>query len=353
MAELLIENVSKQYGPFKAVDDVSFEVKDGEFVVLLGPSGSGKSTILRMVAGLESLTSGKVYIGSRMVNQDSPKRRDVAMVFQNYALYPHMNVHDNIALPLRVRKLGDAEIEKRVSETAELLQITAILRKKPGQISGGEQQRVAVARAVVRQPKVFLFDEPLSNLDAKLRVVARGFLKRLQKELKVTTLYVTHDQAEAMTMADRVAVLNKGRIVQMDEPNEIYDEPVDLFVAGFIGSPPMNLIEGKVISERQQQFFLSGALKIAAPTSDREVVLGIRPEDVKVSDEQQNGSIPARIYVAEPLGSVQYVTLDLQGLHLLAQVDAHYQATINKQVYCSFEPEDFYLFDSRTGKRII
>ncbi len=355
MAELSVVNVTKQFGSFKAVDDVSFEVEDGEFVVLLGPSGSGKTTILRMIAGLETPTTGSIIIDGRRVNEQTPRERDIAMVFQNYALYPHMRVFDNIALPLRVRGLDESEILGRVQETAELLQIKGTLHKKPGQISGGEQQRVAVARAVVRNPKIFLFDEPLSNLDAKLRVVARGFLKRLQKELKVTTVYVTHDQAEAMTMADTIAVLNKGRIAQIAGPSEIYDEPGDLFVAGFIGSPPMNFIEGRLTKEGDRISFVSGKLEIRTPAlsaSSEEMVLGVRPEDVKVSDGPGVSSVPAKIYIAEPLGSVQYITLDADGLRLLAQVEPHYEATINKQVYCSFDPEDIYLFDKATGSRI-
>lgn len=355
MTELRVEKVTKQFGAAKAVDQVSFEVKDGEFVVLLGPSGSGKTTILRMIAGLETPTSGNIYIDGRVVNEESPRERDVAMVFQNYALYPHMKVYDNIALPLRVRKLSEAEVGSRVKEAAELLQISQILDKKPGRISGGEQQRVAVARAVVRNPKVFLFDEPLSNLDAKLRVTARGFLKRLQKELGVTTIYVTHDQAEAMTMADRIAVLNQGKLIQMADPTETYEEPNDLFVAGFIGSPPMNLINGRVEKEGQDSYFVEGALKVPVRDIARGkggVVLGVRPEDIKVSEKESGGSLAARIYIAEPMGSVQYVTLTLDGLRLLAQVDPHYEATINKEVYCSFDPGDTFLFDGETGRRL-
>ncbi len=354
MAELKIENLTKQYGAYKAVDNVSLDVGDGEFVALLGPSGSGKTTILRMIAGLESPTSGDIYIDGRRVNTESPRERDVAMVFQNYALYPHMKVYDNIALPLRVRKLSREEVDRRVKKAADLLRITAILRKKPGQISGGEQQRVAVARAVVRDPEVFLFDEPLSNLDAKLRVDARGFLKRLQKELRVTTVYVTHDQAEAMTMADRVALLDKGGIVQVDGPQEMYENPSDLFVAGFIGSPPMNLIDGTVVEEKGETFFVSGNLRVPVQKPfEGKATLGIRPEDVKVSDEPIGRPLDATIYIAEPLGPVQYITLDIHGLRMLSQVDPHYPTEINKRVYCAIDPEDVYLFDTTTGKRIL
>jgi multiple sugar transport system ATP-binding protein len=355
MARLRVENLTKQFGLQKVVDEVSFEATDGEFVVLLGPSGSGKTTVLRMIAGLESPTIGSIYVDDVMVNDLSPRERDMAMVFQNYALYPHMKIYDNIALPLKVRKLDDAEVAKRVKATAELLQISELLNKKPSEISGGQQQRVAVARAVVRNPKVFLFDEPLSNLDAKLRVMARGFLKRLQKELKVTTVYVTHDQAEAMTMADRIALLNNGKLVQMAPPMEIYDEPIDLFVAGFVGSPPMNLVEGSLVDEERETYFVSGPIRCKVGPSGRHaagVVLGVRPEDVLVEDTPGPSTFKATIYVAEPMGSVQYITLDAMGTRLLAQVGTTYEAILNREVYCGFRNRETYLFDKETGQRL-
>ena len=355
MARLKVEKITKQFGHQRAVDEVSFEAKDGEFVVLLGPSGSGKTTVLRMIAGLESPTSGRIYVDNVEVNDLSPRERDMAMVFQNYALYPHMKIYDNIALPLKVRKLDDAEVVKRVKATAELLQISELLNKKPSEISGGQQQRVAVARAVVRNPKVFLFDEPLSNLDAKLRVMARGFLKRLQKELKVTTVYVTHDQAEAMTMADRIAVLNGGKLVQMAPPMKIYDEPSDLFVAGFVGSPPMNLVEGSLAEEDGQTYFVSGPIRCKVGPAERrtsKVVLGVRPEDLVVGDTPGPNVFKATIYVAEPMGSVQYITLDVQGVRLLAQVATSYEAVLNKEVYCGFREKETYLFDKEAGQRL-
>lgn len=355
MANLKVEKVTKQFGHLKVVDAIDFEAEDGEFVVLLGPSGSGKTTMLRMIAGLESPTSGSIYVDGERVNDLSPRERDIAMVFQNYALYPHMKIYDNIALPLKVRRMDGAEVAKKVKATAELLQISGLLNKKPSEISGGEQQRVAVARAVVRNPKIFLFDEPLSNLDAKLRVMARGFLKRLQKELKVTTVYVTHDQAEAMTMADRIAVLNNGKLIQMAHPMEIYEEPSDLFVAGFVGSPPMNLIEGRLAQEGGGIYFVSGPLKQRvglASAGAETVVLGVRPEDVSVGDKPGPGMFRGRVYVAEPMGSVQYVTLDLQGLRLLAQVDPSFEATFNDEVYCGLKETRTYLFDKGTGRRL-
>ena len=355
MARLKVESLTKQFGLQKAVDDVSFEATDGEFVVLLGPSGSGKSTVLRMIAGLESPSSGSIYVDDVPVNGLSPRERDMAMVFQNYALYPHMRIFDNIALPLQVRRLDDAEITKRVNATAELLQISRLLEKKPSEISGGEQQRVALARAVVRNPKVFLFDEPLSNLDAKLRVMARGFLKRLQKELKVTTVYVTHDQAEAMTMADRIAVLSSGKLVQMAGPTEIYNEPIDLFVAGFVGSPPMNLLEGRLVEEDGETHFAAGPIHWTVELKGKQsadVVLGVRPEDIMVMDTAEPGTFGATIYVAEPLGSVQFLTLDAQGVKLLAQVGPSYEAVLNKEVHCGFSLRKTYLFDKESGRRL-
>lgn len=354
MARLRVENVTKQFGLRKAVDSVNFEADDGEFVVLLGPSGSGKSTVLRMIAGLERPDSGRIYIDGAVVNDLSPRERDIAMVFQNYALYPHMKIFDNIALPLRVRKLDDEETAKRVKDTAELLQISRLLNKKPSEISGGEQQRVAVARAVVRNPRIFLFDEPLSNLDAKLRVMARGFLKRLQKELKVTTIYVTHDQAEAMTMADKVALLNDGKLIQVAPPMDIYERPADLFVAGFIGSPPMNLVEGEIKTEGTA-YFVAGAIRQKVRFEGlgaRNVVLGVRPEDVLVSDEPVAGGFKGKVYVTEPMGNVQYITVDVGGLKLLAQVDPSRDEGINKEVFCAFREGRTFLFDKESGRAL-
>ncbi|MEM3804435.1 MAG: ATP-binding cassette domain-containing protein, partial [Conexivisphaerales archaeon] len=247
MASVTLKNVTKYFGRNAVVKSVNLEVRDGEFMCILGPSGSGKTTILRMIAGLEKASSGEIYVGDELINDVPPKDRDIAMVFQNYALYPHMSVRDNISLPLRIRGKSKQFIDEKIKNVSEYLQIVNLLDKKPSQLSGGEQQRVALARAIVRDPKVFLFDEPLSNLDAKLRVTARGFLKRLQKELGTTSIYVTHDQAEAMTMADRVTVIHQGVLQQTAAPGELYSRPANVFVASFVGSPPMNLIEGTII----------------------------------------------------------------------------------------------------------
>ncbi len=354
LSTLELRSISKRFGTFVALEDVSLRVEEGEFMVLLGPSGSGKTTILRVIAGLESPTEGSVLIDGKDVTNLSPKERDVAMVFQNYALYPHMSVYDNIALPLRVRRVDRASIDKKVRETAELLQITDILGKKPSEISGGEQQRVAVARAIVRNPKVFLFDEPLSNLDAKLRVTTRGFLKRLQKELHVTTVYVTHDQSEAMTMADRIAVINRGRVLQVSTPTEIYRNPSDVFVAGFIGSPPMNLIEGRIERNGGRSFvFANVRISLKKAIQEGEVIMGIRPEDIVLKDKMEDGAFPGKVYVSEPLGNIQYVTVDVGGIKLVAQADIDFRAEINSTVFVSFKERGIHFFSKETGKSVI
>ena len=249
MSKVKVVNLVKRFDKTIAVDGVSFDVRDGEFIILLGPSGCGKTTTLRCIAGLETPDEGEIYIDDRLVNDLPPKDRDIAMVFQSYALYPHMTVYGNLAFPLKMRKLPKDEIDKKVREVAKLLRIEELLDRKPRQLSGGQQQRVALGRALVRTPKVFLMDEPLSNLDAKLRVYMRAELKKLQRDLKITTIYVTHDQAEAMAMADRIAVMNKGKILQYSEPNHVYEKPANLFVAGFIGSPPMNFIKASIVEK--------------------------------------------------------------------------------------------------------
>ena len=278
MAEVQLVDVEKRYGGFLALPRQSLTIEEGEFLVLLGPSGCGKTTTMRMIAGLEEITSGDILIGGERVNDKPPKDRDIAMVFQNYGLYPHMTVAQNIAYPLKLRGVDRKTREARVRETAEKVELGALLSRRPAELSGGQRQRVALARAIVRTPKIFLMDEPLSNLDAKLRVTMRAELKHLHHELGVTTVYVTHDQMEAMTLASRVAVMREGRIVQLDTPKKIYSEPADLFVAGFIGSPPMNLIEGSIADGR----FVAPGLSVPVPVADRDnVVLGIRPEDLR------------------------------------------------------------------------
>ena len=291
MATVKLENINKVYpNGFQATHDLSIDIEDGEFLVLVGPSGCGKSTALRMVAGLEEISSGTLSIDDRVVNDVEPKDRDIAMVFQNYALYPHMSVADNIGFALKLAKLPKAEIKDRVQKAAEILDLTEQLDRKPGQLSGGQRQRVAMGRAIVRQPKAFLMDEPLSNLDAKLRVAMRAEIASLQRDLGVTTLYVTHDQVEAMTMGDRVAVLNKGYLMQVDSPQDLYDTPANVFVAGFIGSPSMNLMEGTLGGSAESPTVSIGSISVAIPpVTDtaladyigKKIVVGLRPEDME------------------------------------------------------------------------
>ncbi len=293
MAEVKLEQMCKSYdGKNRVVDKVNLTIKDKEFMVVVGPSGCGKSTTLRMIAGLEEITSGKLYIDDKQVNNIPPKDRDIAMVFQNYALYPHMNVYDNIAFGLKLRKFSKIEIEKRVKEASAILELEDLLQRKPKQLSGGQKQRVALGRAIVRQPKVFLFDEPLSNLDAKLRVQMRKEIKKLHRKLNATMIYVTHDQTEAMTMGDRIAVMDKGILQQVDTPLNLYDNPANKFVAGFIGSPPMNFIEGKItVTDKQVFESIDGSIKIPVTDiidkGDSPVYLGIRPEHVDCNRDSQ------------------------------------------------------------------
>jgi multiple sugar transport system ATP-binding protein len=317
MAAITMKNIVKRYGDgFPAVNDVSLDVKDGEFVILVGPSGCGKSTLLRMIVGLEDITSGEMIIGDKVVNKIAPRQRNLSMVFQNYALYPHLTVFENIAFPLRLAKLADDEVKRRVNETADLLELTEHLERKPANLSGGQRQRVAMGRAIVRQADAFLFDEPLSNLDAKLRGQMRTEISRLQRRLGVTTVYVTHDQTEAMTLGDRVAVLRKGVLQQVGSPRELYEEPVNLFVAGFIGSPSMNFlpasVEGSFLDTPLGRFELRDARKAEA-IGDRSVVLvGIRPEHFEDAslvgeEKKERGSVVrARVDVTEWLGNEQY-----------------------------------------------
>ena len=329
MAEVILENVSKVFaGGVRAVCDASLTVQDKEFVVLVGPSGCGKTTLLRLIAGLEAPTGGKISIDGRLVNDVAPKDRDVAMVFQNYALYPHMTVYQNMEFGLRRRGYGKAEIRKRVQETAEMLDISRLLERKPKALSGGERQRVAVGRAIVRKPKVFLLDEPLSNLDAKLRVAMRAELVRLHRRLQTSMVYVTHDQAEAMTMGDRIAVLDHGVIQQVADPLTLYDEPRNQFVAGFVGTPPTNFVRGRIRSQGGCTFE-RGAIRAAVPApaaarlagyAEREVVLGIRPEDLSLAGPGEADTSNLRVEVVEPMGSETWVYLSAEGLTVIARV---------------------------------
>lgn len=335
------QNVSKTFGDLAVVDDLCLEIDDGEFVVLLGPSGCGKTTTLRMLAGLESVTSGDIYIGAERINDVPTQQRDLAMVFQSYALYPHMSIAENIAYPLRVRKLDRNERHKRVARVANMLEIEPLLQRKPRQLSGGERQRVALARAIVREPRAYLMDEPLSNLDARLRVQMRGELKRLQHQLGTTTIYVTHDQAEAMTLASRVAVMKRGRLQQFDTPLNIYNHPANRFVAEFVGSPSMNFIDGRI----ERGMFVSDVIKFPADRPDTAATMGIRPEHIHVSTAPGDGAIPASVYVTELMGNETFVFLSVGGNKLIARAPADFRAEVESTVWLQIETEKAHFFE--------
>jgi len=349
MAEVQLVDVEKRYGGFLALPKQSLTIEEGEFLVLLGPSGCGKTTTMRMIAGLEDITSGEILIAGERVNEKPPKDRDIAMVFQNYGLYPHMTVEQNIGYPLKLRGIDRATRDRRVRETAEKVELGALLRRRPSELSGGQRQRVALARAIVRTPKIFLMDEPLSNLDAKLRVSMRAELKHLHHELGVTTVYVTHDQMEAMTLASRVAVMREGRIVQLDTPKKIYSEPADLFVAGFIGSPSMNLIEGHIAGWR----FEAPGLSLPVEAGERgDVVLGIRPEDLELTTTETT-PIRGKLYALELTGEATLVTLREGPTSICARGPAEFEAAIDTP--CALAPRPgarIHLFDKTTGQRI-
>ncbi|WP_337870914.1 sn-glycerol-3-phosphate ABC transporter ATP-binding protein UgpC [Meiothermus sp.] len=337
MAKIRLENVYKKYGgKVTAVKDFNLETEDGEFVVFVGPSGCGKTTTLRMIAGLEDITEGKLYIGDRLVNDVPPKDRDIAMVFQNYALYPHMNVYENMAFGLRLRRVAKDEIDKRVKDAARIIKIDHLLQRKPRELSGGQRQRVAMGRAIVREPKVFLFDEPLSNLDAKLRVEMRAEISKLQRRLGVTTVYVTHDQVEAMTLGQRIVVMKDGEVLQVDSPLNLYDFPETKFVAGFIGSPSMNFIRSRVQTEGGNAYFVGEGFKVKAngtlgaslmPYNGKEVWMGIRPEHIGLkgwtSIPEGDNIVKGRVEVVEPLGADTEVHAEVGGNMMTAKVDGH------------------------------
>ena len=368
MADVVLKNVTKVYpGGIQAVKEFSLNIIDEEFIVLVGPSGCGKSTTLRMVAGLEEITDGIITIGGRVINNVPPKDRDIAMVFQNYALYPHMSVYKNLAFGLKLRRFKKKEIDERVQRAAKILDIEELMERKPKALSGGQRQRVAVGRAIVRQPAVFLVDEPLSNLDAKLRVEMRAELKSLHQRLATTIIYVTHDQEEAMTLGDRIVVMEDGIIQQVGAPLEVYDAPTNRFIAGFVGTPPMNFFEGKLIGENGELVFDEGGFKLGVPKEkadklsgyvNKDIVLGVRPEAMGLRNEGrfkgENNMLPALVSVIEPLGEKMDLHASAGKLeHIVARVDAERSVTVGQSVDLYLDNTKIHIFEiGENGKNL-
>ena len=363
MANVKYENVVKRFGNVVAVNDLNIDVPDKEFLVFVGPSGCGKTTSLRLLAGLEELTEGNIYIGDRLVNDVAPKDRDIAMVFQSYALYPHMSVYDNMAFGLRLRKTPKAEIDRRVKEAADELGIGELLDRKPKQLSGGQRQRVAVGRAIVRDPAVFLMDEPLSNLDAKLRVDARAMLSRLHQRLETTFIYVTHDQVEAMTMGSRIAVLRDGILQQCDAPQVLYDTPANIFVAGFIGSPSMNFFDATLVGDANEMYLQTDTFKLRVPEdkakvyaekgeAGHQVVFGIRPNDIFDPEYQAPNifgqPVKCSVDVTEMMGNEIFLYLLTAGKEFRARVDPRSKARVGQEIEVTFNMDHMQIFDRQT-----
>ncbi len=357
MVKILLENLSKHFGRVKAVDNLNLEIKKGEFLSLLGPSGCGKTTTLRLIAGLETPTSGEIYFDDEPITQLLPAQRNVAMVFQSYALYPHMTVFGNIEFPLEVRKVPKDERIKRVKEVAAFLRIEELLNRKPAQLSGGQRQRVALARSIVRNPSAYLMDEPLSNLDAKLRILMRAELKKLQEKLGVTTVYVTHDQVEAMSMSKRIAVMNEGVLQQVGTSNKLYSRPNNTWVAGFIGSPPMNLIDCTLLRRDDRAFLDAGEFAIplredmaelvVRNASSSDLTLGVRPENFSVHKNPQPNSIKGKIHTLEPIGESVIVNVIVGGYLIKARAAPSFTAKIDEDVYLTFDEGAMYIYDRR------
>ncbi|MCR8722765.1 ABC transporter ATP-binding protein [Frigidibacter sp. ROC022] len=348
MARIELTEIQKSWGPIIGVRDVNIEIADEEFVVFLGPSGCGKTTTMRMIAGLEDPSEGRIVMDGEVMNDIDARDRDVAMVFQGYALYPNMTIYENIRFPLRMRGVPRDQHEGKVRRAAELVELTDYLDRKPGALSGGQRQRAALARAIVRQPQVFLMDEPLSNLDAKLRQAMRVQIKHIQRELKITTVYVTHDQIEAMTLADRIVIMDKGAIQQIGTPDQIYNDPANTFVAGFIGSPPMNLVEGAL----EGGTFRAPGIEVGnLPTRHSgAVTLGVRPEDCTVAG--MSSHLSGTVYGVEPTGDITYLTLKAGEKLVEVKADRDYRAPLNKPETVAFDPSRIHLFDTATGQRL-
>jgi multiple sugar transport system ATP-binding protein len=358
VSQITLSNITKKYGDVTAVDDVTLEIRDREFVTLVGPSGCGKTTTLNLVAGLIEITDGDIYIGDRLVNDLDPKDRDIAMVFQNYALYPHKSVYENMAFPLRMRKYDKTEIERRVQQAAQILGIKELLNRRPRQLSGGQQQRVALGRALVRSPQVFLMDEPLSNLDAKLRVQMRAELKRLHQEVTTTVIYVTHDQMEAMTLSDRVAVMGSGKVQQFGTPQEVFDQPVNMFVAGFIGSPMMNFIPCRYRNDGGEPRLVADGFSLPVPNEKQraiersatgpELILGVRHRNIRLGRPSGNGAIKGQIYTVEPTGDVTFVHLKLGDQLLIASTEPTFTGRADDSILFDFDERYLHVFDARS-----
>lgn len=366
MAEVLLKNISKSYGKTEVIKQLNLSIKDREFVVLVGPSGCGKSTLLRMIAGLEEITNGELYIGGRLSNEVEPKNRNIAMVFQNYALYPHLTVKDNISFGLRAAKMDKSEIEKRVAHAAEILDITHLLDRKPAELSGGQSQRISMGRAIVRDPDVFLFDEPLSNLDAKLRANMRVEIKKLHQRVQTTSVYVTHDQVEAMTLADRIVILKGGDIQQIGTPMDVYHLPTNIFVASFIGNPPMNILDGTldkiqnewIIKLSDTEILPFDVVHELSPYKNKKVKLGIRPEDIRVLKrgecaEEYEKIFNVTVSVVEPLGADTTIFTELSGVEIKAIAHGRQLISTNESVNIVIDVRHLHLFDAETEQRIV
>lgn len=348
MARIELSNIQKKWGAFWGVRDVNIDIADEEFIVFLGPSGCGKTTTMRMIAGLENPSEGEIRMDGEVMNDIDARDRDVAMVFQGYALYPNMSIYENIRFPLRMRGVPKAEQDAAVRRAADLVELTDYLDRKPGALSGGQRQRAALARAIVRQPQVFLMDEPLSNLDAKLRQAMRVQIKHIQRELKITTVYVTHDQIEAMTLADRIVIMQSGAIQQIGTPDEIYNDPANTFVASFIGAPPMNLIEGRLSGG----IFEAPGIRVEGlpAAHDGQVTLGVRPEDCRVTGE--GAHLRGDVYGVEPTGDVTYLTLKVGESLVEVKADRAYRAALGQGETVRFDPDRIYLFETGSGQRL-
>ncbi len=365
MAKVTVKRVEKYYGKVHAVKGIDIDIRDREFLCLLGPSGCGKSTTLRMIAGLESISKGEIHIGDVLVNDLAPKDRDVAMVFENYALYPHKNVFENIAYPLRIRKTPAHEIEERVQKAARILEITELLDRGIAQLSGGQKQRVAIGRAIVREPKAFLLDEPISHLDAKLRTHMRGELKHLQRVLNTTMIYVTHDQLEAISMADRIVIMNFGEIQQIGTPDEIFNEPANIFVAGFVGDPPMNFIEGNLKREKDAVIFANNGFRVPLTGAQskklvekkfdlsKRMVLGIRPEDMAISKEKhKDAHAMGEVYVTSPMGKDKIIEMEINKHHIKVITPVDYEIEMGETAWIRMNTRRMHGFDIESTEAI-